>query len=81
MKKFFVLQYVKNGGGFSDKFDNLNEAIEYGQMMWNHLTDSEKKRQYICVAEMEADPEYPDMPSEECDGFSPIREWSDGYKY
>ena len=81
MKRFFVFQYIKNGDGFSDAFDNLNEASDYGQMMWNHLTDSEKKRQYICVAEMEADPEYPDIPSEECGGFNPIREWSDGYKY
>ena len=76
MKRFFVLQYV-NGDCFSEAFDNLNEAIDYGKMMWNHLTDIEKKRQYICIAEMEADPENSEYPSEECEGFNPIREWSD----
>ena len=73
MKRFFVFQY-KNGDVYSDVFAGVNVAIAYGQMMWDHLTDSEKKMQYICVAEMDADPEYPEYPLE-CEGFNPIREW------
>ena len=73
MKRFFVFQY-KNGDVFSDVFAGVNAAIAYGQMMWDHLTDSEKKMQYICVAETDVDPEYPEYPLE-CEGFNPIREW------
>ena len=46
MKRFFVFQY-KNGYVYSDVFAGVNGAIAYGQMMWDHLTDSEKKKQYI----------------------------------
>ena len=42
MKRFFVFQY-KNGDVYSDVFAGVNGAIAYGQMMWDHLTDSEKK--------------------------------------
>ena len=73
MKRFFVFQY-KNGCVYSDVFAGVNDAIAYGQMMWDHLTDSEKKNQYICVAEMDVDPEYQEYPLE-CEGFNPIREW------
>ena len=53
-KIYLVIKEQKNGLGdaYVDQFVSLEDANEDAKHSWNHLTDSEKKKQHIFVAEV-----------------------------
>lgn len=62
MNKKYAEKYIVNCGNnsgwgdiFTEYFDTLEEANNYAEYAWNHLTNMEKAKQYVEVGVVDTD--------------------------
>ncbi len=57
MRKYLVIEENKNGAGdiWVEVFDDVERARTAARTIWDHLTDCEKKRRTVTIADVTED--------------------------
>ena len=72
MKKWVVINEIKNGDSFPVICESREEAEDKAEDIFSHLTRKEKEKNILCIAEMEMDEDgCPDWIT----GYTPVKTW------
>ena len=55
--KYIVMDQIMNGDLFTEEFDTVDEALEYGEAEWEHLSEVDKDRRESFILLESANPD------------------------
>lgn len=55
--KYIVMDQIMNGDLFTEEFDTVDEALEYGEAEWEHLSKVDKNRRTSYILLESANPD------------------------